>query len=32
MSPAGNPHGDGNACKKVIEFLRTNNSMQRITK
>ena len=32
MSRASNPYGDGHACEKVIEFLRTNSSIQGVTK
>ena len=32
MSKASNPYGDGHACQKVVEFLRTNSSIQGVTK
>ena len=32
MSKASNPYGDGHACEKVIKFLKTNSSIQGVTK
>jgi len=32
MSKASNPYGDGHACQKVVDFLRTNSSIQGVTK
>ncbi len=29
MSEASNPYGDGHACQKIMEFLKTNSSIQR---
>ena len=32
MSRASNPYGDGHACQKIVAFLKTNSSMQGVTK
>lgn len=32
MSKASNPYGDGHACQKVINFLKTNSQIQGVTK
>jgi len=32
MSKASNPYGDGNACQKVVAFLKTDSSVQRVSK